>query len=815
MTDYVTLDELVSALYPDTPARESKRRLVQMKARNESWPFKTETCRGGKRKVYGPVADLPEEVRISLAIWRAREAVKAEEAREAVKKGLVPAGGHLPVIASPSGQASSDSSQTCRLPAAAGQSGRSPVRTDALTKAKWSVTKTQRDLALARADLVELYTGAVKRSPHRMKVKARQDFMSAYNSGEVCRRLREKLGPLHWKTVEKWKVLLRKAKNDSMVLADQRGRHGHNRRSITDAHAEVIIPIICHPNRLAISEMVRRAKSALEARGIANGYSEDTYRRFIIRWRERNYDQWVFWREGEGGLNEKVLPYLRRDWSLLEVGDVLVADGHVLNGLAIHPETGKPSRMQFILWYDMRSNYPAGWEIMPTENTQAIAAALRRAILRLGKLPKVAYLDNGRAFRSKFFQGCADFNQSGLTGLFERMGVRVVLAWPYHGQSKPIERFFETFQELERWSPSFIGSGIDDKPARLRRGEKLHARIHDKITQGYVPTIEEWHRAIAAWIDTEYGARPQKRTHLNGLCPNEVFNAGRGPGVDPEQLRDLMMSEKLTRIGRNGVRVRVSGRDWDFYDYRLYGRTDRVLVRYDLVGLALGDADSVLVYSEDGKELICEARRWEMTHPMADVFGTEEEQQRIRDYIAEKRRAKKETIGSAREFVDAEVVPEVRRQQELIGFKTDEPRRKDPVKAVSDAPNTPELEASSDCSGLTDEEREQMLREVEELDRLKSEITVPEDFEEDILRGIEPPHPTDIWAELDKMGEMDRYEGLLELEAQGYLIPKRLQPFMRYFESSSKYLVNQAYFEQKRLDYAYIHRHKKGETNDE
>lgn len=44
---------------------------------------------------------------------------------------------------------------------------------------------------------------------------------------------------------------------------------------------------------------------------------------------------------------------------------------------------------------------------MLEENTQNIASALRNAILNLGKIPKFVYLDNGRAFRGKYFMGSA------------------------------------------------------------------------------------------------------------------------------------------------------------------------------------------------------------------------------------------------------------------------------------------------------------------------------------------------------------------------------------------------------------------------
>lgn len=55
-------------------------------------------------------------------------------------------------------------------------------------------------------------------------------------------------------------------------------------------------------------------------------------------------DKWVLHREGEKAFNDKVAPYIERDASLLEAGDVLIADGHTLNFQVINPFTGKPQR---------------------------------------------------------------------------------------------------------------------------------------------------------------------------------------------------------------------------------------------------------------------------------------------------------------------------------------------------------------------------------------------------------------------------------------------------------------------------------------
>ncbi len=720
-------------------------RAVRKRAKKEGWACSLRANRkgGGQCKEFAPEG-LPEDVRLMVMRLEADDGGQRTDDRGQMTEG-------------------------------GGQRASLPIKADHCRK---DLAPEQRKAALYRADLVRFYLQRLKKAGHGGKQLAREQFQEDYNSGAIHAHIYNVVGRIDWKTLERWKVLLRNSKNP-LVLSDQRGEKRRGAGLISAEQAQVLIPLICNPNQLPITTVIRRAKEICAERQIENGFSEDTYRRFIKNWIEVNLDSKTFWHDGEHGMDEAVLPYIRRDWSLLEVGDVLVADGHVLNGEAINPETGKPKRMASIWWYDMRSNYPVGWEIMPTENTQAIASAFRRSVLRLGKIPKVLYMDNGKAFRAKFFESCPDFRAAGLTGLFERLGCHLVHAWPHHAQSKPIERFFGTFAELEKLAPSYTGTSIDKKPPHMRRGEHLHRRIHDKLTGGLVPTVEGWHRAIASWVD-DYAARPQKRTHLKGRTPAEVFADGRGPGVDAAELNDLMLWEKRTMIGRNGVTLRIDGEPTDFYDRELYGRRHSVLVRYDPVGLALGETDAVLVYSPEGRELLCMARRMDPVHPMAELLGTEADVIKLKEHIELKRSLKKETLATARAFVEAEVLPEVRARSEWSMGKVEDRRQRTEGRGR----RTDDGETRLIDAPLTEEEKEQIRADLEEMAQWRD------------------PYAKTFWEEIDELPEMDRYERLMECEVGGMLIPKHAASFMRYFEATERYALLAEYFEARRRQMA-------------
>lgn len=602
---------------------------------------------------------------------------------------------------------------------------------DAVPVGSPELSDQQNRIALARADLVRAYINEKKRAKSKKQsvVQASEDFIAGYNTGLLLPQVFKVLGEVAVKTVETWVRKFRKNNYDYTALAPNWGNR-RGQRKVTPDEFNTALTFCLHPNRLRVSEAVRLTKIALRRRGMDSPSSDATIRRAIHDWKSRNYDHWVFCREGEKALNDKVLPYLTRDTGMLCVGDVLVADGHTLNFEVLHPFTGKPCRMALVLWYDWASRYPAGWEIMPTENMQCIAAGLRRAILSMGKIPKAAYLDNGRAFKAKVFTSKdIDFEEAGFYGMFARLGIETVFAWPYHGQSKPVERFFGTFNELERLMPTYTGASISDKPARMMRNETLHARLHEKRHNGFVPTIDQANQIIAAWVE-EYARRPHRG--LSGICPIDIWESGRGPGVDPEALVFLMMSMEIKTVHRNGITF--MGRD--YYDEALYGMRDRVMIRYDME-----DLGQVHVFDATGARKICTAKSLEPVHPMARILGTKEDRALLKAGIEQKRRLKKSTEADARRFV-ADAPALVRIPEDTAATMTPSPK------------------------SLTRGEAERIEAAAEKMAVIEFAPRTPEPM---------------------YMSEPDRYEALLEKECRGDELAMDDLSFMRYFEKTDLY----------------------------
>ena len=178
---------------------------------------------------------------------------------------------------------------------------------------------------------------------------------------------------------------------------------------------------------------------------------------------------------------------------------MLIADGHTFNFQVINPFTRRPTRATLLGFLDWKSGGLVGYEIMLEECTQNIASALRNAILKMNHIPIFVYQDNGRAFKSKFFNGDKKFEELGFTGVYQRLGIKPIYATPYNARAKVIERFFLDFQEgFEKLMPSYIGTSIETKPAYLKRNEKLHKTIHQK--NNFIPTIQQTIALIEEWL---------------------------------------------------------------------------------------------------------------------------------------------------------------------------------------------------------------------------------------------------------------------------------------------------------------------------
>ena len=486
--------------------------------------------------------------------------------------------------------------------------------------------------ALAKLDLIRKWQEFRRKAVN--KLQADYDFVKLHNTSNS--HLYKILGKISRGSLHRWKSMLDGTEDYTRLIPNYKYVSVNEYRTcLTDEEIKIFMGLLLHPNRICIGKAIALTKYKLKEQGQSFIPADITFRRYAKWFKDNNYDKWVLARDGEKALSDKVEPYIKRDASLLDVGDILVADGHKLAFQVINPFTGKPCRATLVGFLDWKSTALVGYEIMLEENTQCIASALRNAIINLDMIPKIVYQDNGRAFRAKYFTDDKGFGELGFYGLYAKLGIETVFARPYNARSKVIERFFKEFQEgFEKLMPSYVGSSIFNKPAYLKRNEKFHKTLH----QDYVPTIEETIKMIDMWLKFK---NSQPCTNAPNMTIAEVLENRKKQNIDKSLLDDLMLATEVKTIQRNGVRFL----NCDYFDERLYGLRGKVLVKYNLF-----DLTSVKVFTQKG-EYLCTAERVTETHPMAKILGTVEDLEDYKQKIQKQQKLKRKTINSVKKLL--------------------------------------------------------------------------------------------------------------------------------------------------------------------
>ena len=486
--------------------------------------------------------------------------------------------------------------------------------------------------ALAKLDLIRKWQEFRRKAVN--KLQADYDFVKLHNSSNSY--LFSVLGKISRGSLHRWKASLDGTEDYKRLIPNYKYVSVNEYRTcLTDEEIKIFMGLLLHPNRICIGKAIALTKYKLKEQGQSFIPADITFRRYAKWFKDNNYDKWVLARDGEKALSDKVEPYIKRDASLLDVGDILVADGHKLAFQVINPFTGKPCRATLVGFLDWKSTALVGYEIMLEENTQCIASALRNAIINLDMIPKIVYQDNGRAFRAKYFTDEKGFGELGFYGLYAKLGIETVFARPYNARSKVIERFFKEFQEgFEKLMPSYVGSSIINKPAYLKRNEKFHSYLHND----YIPTIEETIKMIDMWLKFK---NSQPCTNAPNMTIAEVLENRKKQNIDTSLLDDLMLATEVKTIQRNGVRFL----NCDYFDERLYGLRGKVLVKYNLF-----DLTNVKVYTPKG-EYLCTAERVTETHPMAKILGTVEDLEDYKQKIQKQQKLKRKTINSVKKLL--------------------------------------------------------------------------------------------------------------------------------------------------------------------
>lgn len=609
-------------------------------------------------------------------------------------------------------------------------------------------------IGLARYQIITVWRSYCRNSKGK-KTAATEAFLQAYNSGKLAKEAFEVLGITKKSSLYNWEKTLRENGDDYYAICDRRGKWDREEKRseiLPPEAAEAFLACWLNPRRPSVTLAARGMEAALIKQGLPVPSLSSVYR-YSERYESNHKDIVVLKREGEKALKDDVMPWIKRASGILEVGDCLFADGHTLNFECLHPETGRPFRPTLLLWYDWASRMPVGWEIMVVENTTAVSSGLLMGIKNLGKMPRVVYLDNGKAFKNKYFRGTnPDFEM--LSGLYARLGIAIQFAMPYNARAKVVERVFEDFNEqFERLMVSYSGNSIGDKPAYKLRNEPYHTKR--QAGRSFYPTLSqamELFRLYVAW----YAGQPHP--HVIGKTRGEVFKEGQGPGVDVKSLNYHFMWSKKTRPRKAGITLAKTRYESD----ALYGLDKEVVIKW-----SWADLSEIYVYDLDGQYL-CKALPQVEVHPLAKHFGTEHDQAMVAEANRRLAGLKKKTMTEARRLDDA---LDQRPGFSAIGYL---PERIEPAPIAAEEP---------------------VYTDMSEEERARLEAV----YENAVKDGaIKPALERPLWF----VSEYERYDWLFENSREGYQLTAEDLAFMDRYEISEEYLnITGARYEQLKEHY--------------
>jgi len=303
-------------------------------------------------------------------------------------------------------------------------------------------------------------------------------------------------------------------------------------------------------------------------------------------------------------VSKGLYPAQRRDRSHLTAMQACNTDGHKFDVFCRWPD-GRIGRPVLVGIQDLFSGKIVAWRLAETENKETVRLVIGDMVERFG-IPEKIFLDNGRAFASKWITGGAarrfrfKIRDEDPQGLLTTLRVEIIWTTPYSGQSKPIERAWRDLAENISRHPACAGAYTGNRP--------------DAKPENYgnaaIP-MEEFRHLVAAGI-AEHNARPGRRAaNAKGRSFDAAFAASlAAPGTIVRWASKAQRS--LWLLAAESIRAKKGSGEIELFGNRYWSpglsahAGKRVTVRFDPDHLEAG----VDIYDISDR-LVCHAQRIE------------------------------------------------------------------------------------------------------------------------------------------------------------------------------------------------------------
>lgn len=362
---------------------------------------------------------------------------------------------------------------------------------------------------------------------------------------------------------------------------------------------EVLMSDYLRPEKPAFSACYRRMAKAAKRSGWEPVPSERTLRRRM----ETHVGKAAALLKRDGKDKARTLvPAQRRSRAHFHAMQAVNMDGHKIDVFVDVPWAKKPVRFYLIGIQDLYSGLILSHRLAEAETWEAVRLVIGGMVERYG-IPETMYIDNGKAFASKWISGDAvqrfrfKVKPEDPRGLLSTLGIDVHFTRPYAGQSKPIERAWRDLAEAISKHPFCSGAYTGNKP---------DAKPENYMTRA-IP-YEDFRRHVAEQIEDHNAQQGRRAENCRGRSFLQTFEASmnapstivRVPTAAQSSLWLLASEAIKTKKGSGEIHFQ-GNRYWTVALNQYAG--DKVVIRFDPDALH----EPVKVYDLKNR-LICEAK---------------------------------------------------------------------------------------------------------------------------------------------------------------------------------------------------------------
>ena len=431
----------------------------------------------------------------------------------------------------------------------------------------------------------------------------KQDFVEAYNSGQIEAVIYGKLGEISLATFYRW--LRDWTANGASGVTPRYGiSRGGAGEQLTETEKNLLAKFWLQTSQPTMSHALRFMKANVP-------YSRCTYStaaRFLKSIPPAIRDKY---RLGDSQFENRYLPYMEQNVDAYKSMDRVVSDHHVLDCVCMYH--GKLVRPWITTMQDYRSGKVLGWCFSVRPSSLSIIVAYYMMVLQYGA-PRELLFDNGKDYRSKILngwtttakaltpEGMTEETEVRFSGIFNICGSEVHFTRTYNGKSKGRqERYFRILAEyLAKDFGTYLGSDTRTQP---EEAQLMYRSIDGKAKRDDIPSWEEfleYGNKMVLYINDKFESQGKG---MEGKTRSQVFQENYDPAkahrVSKETLAAALCTGEVRKCGRNGVKV--GGVNYWHPDLQMYVGTE---VR---VYTSLVSNDEVSVSTLKG-EHICNAR---------------------------------------------------------------------------------------------------------------------------------------------------------------------------------------------------------------